>query len=89
VAQEAHVLLLDEPFNGLDRTASLRLGKLLDQLAHEGRLIIASHHDLGTASLLFNDALLLDKTVLGFGPVDEILTPTMLDSAFTTTAQAI
>lgn len=34
VAQEAHVLLLDEPFNGLDRTASLRLGKLLDQLAH-------------------------------------------------------
>jgi len=89
VAQEAHVLLLDEPFNGLDRTASLRLGKLLDQLAHEGRLIIASHHDLGTASLLFNDALLLDKTVLGFGPVDEILTPTMLDSAFTTTAKAI
>jgi ABC-type branched-subunit amino acid transport system ATPase component len=89
VAQEAHVLLLDEPFNGLDRTASLRLGKLLDQLAHEGRLIIASHHDLGTASLLFNDALLLDKTVLGFGPVDEILTPAMLDSAFATTAQAI
>lgn len=84
VAQEAHVLLLDEPFTGLDRTASLRLGKLLEKLALEGRLIIASHHDLTTASLLFNEALLLNKTSLGFGPVEEVLSAERLDSAFAT-----
>ena len=48
LAQEAHVLLLDEPFTGLDRNASQLLGDLLAKLAHEGRLVIASHHDLNT-----------------------------------------
>jgi ABC-type Mn2+/Zn2+ transport system ATPase subunit len=82
VAQEAHVLLLDEPFTGLDRTASLRLSALLETLAKEGRLIIASHHDLTTAPLLFNEALLLDRRPLGFGAVEDVLTPALLDSAF-------
>ena len=39
LAQEAHVLLLDEPFTGLDAPASQSLGKLLDSLAAEGRLV--------------------------------------------------
>ena len=82
VAQEAHVLLLDEPFTGLDRNASLRLSELLETLAQEGRLIIASHHDLSTAPALFNEALLLDRRSLGFGPVEDVLTPQLLDQAF-------
>lgn len=82
VAQEAHVLLLDEPFTGLDRNASLRLSTLLEALAKEGRLIIASHHDLSTASSLFNEALLLDRRGLGFGSVDAVLTPEQLEKAF-------
>ena len=76
------MLLLDEPFTGLDRTASLRLSALLETLAKEGRLIIASHHDLTTAPLLFNEALLLDRHPLGFGAVEDVLTPALLDSAF-------
>lgn len=82
VAQEAHVLLLDEPFTGLDRNASGRLSALLESLAKEGRLIIASHHDLSTAASLFDQALLLDQRGLGFGPVEEVLTPELLDAAF-------
>jgi len=82
VAQEAHVLLLDEPFTGLDRNASMRLGALLGDLAKEGRLIIASHHDLTTAPSLFNEALLLDGRALGFGPVAQILNQDLLDRAF-------
>ena len=54
LAQEAHVLLLDEPFTGLDRNASQLLGELLNKLAHEGRLIIASHHDLNSVPRLFD-----------------------------------
>jgi hypothetical protein len=47
LAQEAHVLLLDEPFAGLDHPSVQMLGALLQELAKHGRLVIASHHDLG------------------------------------------
>lgn len=84
VAQEAHVLLLDEPFTGLDRRASAQLGELLDRLAHEGRLIIASHHDLHSAPQLFDEALLLATRPIAFGPVEDVLSPELLDLTFST-----
>ncbi len=82
LAQDAHVLLLDEPFTGLDRNASQLLGDLLAKLAHQGRLVIASHHDLNTVPQLFDEALILSTTALAFGPVAEILTPEMIDRTF-------
>lgn len=82
LAQEAHVLLLDEPFTGLDRNAAQMLGDLLNQLAKEGRLVIASHHDLNTVPLLFDEALVLNRRSLAFGPVGEILTPSLITETF-------
>lgn len=82
LAQEAHVLLLDEPFTGLDRNASQLLGDLLNKLAHEGRLVIASHHDLNTVPLLFDEALVLATKPLAFGPVEKILTPELIERTF-------
>ncbi len=82
LAQEAHVLLLDEPFTGLDRNASHLLGDLLNKLAHEGRLVIASHHDLNTVPHLFDEALVLATRPLAFGPVGEILTPELVERTF-------
>ncbi|MGL4401781.1 MAG: metal ABC transporter ATP-binding protein [Luteolibacter sp.] len=82
LAQEAHVLLLDEPFTGLDRNASHLLGDLLAKLAHEGRLVIASHHDLNTVPHLFDEALVLATRPLAFGPVSEILTPELIARTF-------
>lgn len=82
VAQEAHVLLLDEPFTGLDRRASHRLAELIEQLALQGRLIIASHHDLTTAGLMFNQVILLQRRMLAFGSAQDVLIPRLLDQAF-------
>ncbi len=82
IAQEAHVLLLDEPFTGLDRRAATQLGERLERLAHEGRLVIASHHDLRSAHELFDEALLLATRQIAFGPVAEVLTPALLDQTF-------
>lgn len=82
LAQEAHVLLLDEPFTGLDRNASQLLGDLLAKLAHEGRLIIASHHDLNTVPRLFDEVLVLSTQALAFGPVNEILTAELIERTF-------
>jgi ABC-type Mn2+/Zn2+ transport system ATPase subunit len=84
LAQEAHVLLLDEPFTGLDRNAAQLLGSLLEKLAHEGRLVIASHHDLNTVADLFDEVLVLATGPLGFGPVRETLTPEMIHATFAT-----
>lgn len=75
LAQEAHVLLLDEPFTGLDAPACQSLGRLLDSLAAEGRLVIASHHDLNTAAEIFDTVLLLNRDLAAFGLSGEVLTP--------------
>lgn len=82
LAQEAHVLLLDEPFTGLDRNASNLLGNLLAKLANEGRLVIASHHDLSTVPRLFDEASVLRTKQIAFGPVAEILTPELIAHTF-------
>lgn len=82
IAQEAHVLLLDEPFTGLDRNASQLLGDLLEKLAHEGRLIIASHHDLSTVPRLFDEALVLNSRQVAFGTVSEVVTEELINQTF-------
>jgi ABC-type Mn2+/Zn2+ transport system ATPase subunit len=82
LAQEAHVLLLDEPFTGLDRNASQLLGELLNKLAHEGRLIIASHHDLNSVPRLFDEVLVLATRSVAFGPVAEVLTDELINQTF-------
>lgn len=81
LAQEAHVLLLDEPFAGLDRNAALLLGELLERLAGEGRLVIASHHDMATVPSLFDQVLVLNTRQVAFGPVD-VLTPALISETF-------
>ncbi|MEM1084621.1 MAG: metal ABC transporter ATP-binding protein [Verrucomicrobiota bacterium] len=82
IAQEAHVLLLDEPFNGLDRSATAQLATVLKRLATEGRLIIASHHDLNTAPEIFDEALLLATRQVAFGPTKDVLTEDHLNTTF-------
>ncbi|MCU0795231.1 MAG: metal ABC transporter ATP-binding protein [Akkermansiaceae bacterium] len=89
IAQEAHVLLLDEPFTGLDRRASQQLGETLGHLAREGRLILASHHDLNTAPQLFDEALLLATRPIAFGPAAEVLTEENLDLTFRESANSL
>ncbi len=87
LAQEAHILLLDEPFTGLDVPGMESLAALLRSLAAEGRLIIASHHDLNTAAGIFDEALLLNGTLLASGSTAQVLTPDKLRQAFGETPQ--
>jgi ABC-type Mn2+/Zn2+ transport system ATPase subunit len=82
LAQEAHVLMLDEPFNGLDRPARENLAALLRRQAAEGRLVIASHHDLNTVEELFDEVLILNRRGLAFGPVGEVFNHGNLNLAY-------
>jgi ABC-type Mn2+/Zn2+ transport system ATPase subunit len=82
LAQEAHALLLDEPFSGLDRSSKATLAGLLRTLAGEGRLVIASHHDLASVREIFDEVLLLKRRTVAFGPVAEVFTEENMEAAF-------
>jgi len=88
LAQEAHVLLLDEPFTGLDKPAQENLSALFKELTAEGRLLIASHHDLQTVSANFDDVLLIRRQQIAFGPVASTFTPATIASAYDNQDQA-
>ncbi len=82
LAQEAHILLLDEPFTGLDLTGTHTLADLLRDLAQEGRLVIASHHDLKTAPLIFDQCMLLRQRLIASGKTEDVLTQEHLRTTY-------
>ncbi|MEI6175461.1 MAG: ABC transporter ATP-binding protein [Verrucomicrobiota bacterium] len=82
LAQEAHVLLLDEPFTGLDRNSKSALAETLRTLTKEGRLVIASHHDMDTVRDIYDEVLLLRRRAVAFGTVDEVFTEALLEETF-------
>lgn len=82
LAQESHVLLLDEPFAGLDQPAQEQLAQLLRDLARSGHLVVASHHDLKTVSDIFDEAVLLNGTLIAQGSSRDIMTEENLTRAF-------
>ena len=72
LAQEARVLLLDEPFSGLDRPSGERLEALIDELAGEGRGIVIATHDLGQARAC-DLVLCINRRQIACGRPDEVL----------------
>ena len=82
LAQEAHVLLLDEPFTGLDRNSKAALAATLREIAAEGRLVIASHHDMDTVRDIYDEVLLLHRREIAFGLVADVFTEKLLDQTF-------
>lgn len=73
LAQEAHVLLLDEPFNGLDVESRCHLSDSLINLTKTGHLIIASHHQLESVTQIFTHALVLDQRQVQFGKAAHVM----------------
>ncbi|MFK7850680.1 MAG: metal ABC transporter ATP-binding protein [Akkermansiaceae bacterium] len=82
LAQEAHAFLLDEPFAGLDRTSKATLATLLRDLASEGRLVVASHHELETVKDIYDEVLLLKRKMIAFGAVSEVFNEANLVKVF-------
>jgi manganese transport system ATP-binding protein len=76
------VLLLDEPFAGVDRRSEATITELLRELADEGASVLVSSHDLEALPRLADEAILLLRRVLFHGPPDEALQPEQLAKAF-------
>lgn len=82
LAQEGTVILLDEPFTGVDVTTETQIVQLLTELRDEGRVILVSTHNLGSVPEFCDRAVLIDRTVLASGPTAEVFTQANLEQAF-------
>ncbi|MFO7690263.1 MAG: metal ABC transporter ATP-binding protein, partial [Cryobacterium sp.] len=82
IAQDARLLLLDEPFAGVDTTSQATISRLLHELRDEGRTILMSTHDLAGVPALCDDVVLLQRRILFQGPPADALTPERLARAF-------
>jgi len=82
LAQRADVLLLDEPFSGVDAEAFESIFEILDQLRARGVTVLLSTHDLETATTRFDRLILLHQRVVADGPAGEVLTPERLAAAY-------
>lgn len=82
IAQDAGVLLLDEPFAGVDKRSEATIVRLLRELAGSGRAVVVSTHDLHALPALADEAVLLLNRVLLHASVDEALRPENLARAF-------
>ncbi len=83
LAQEGRLLLLDEPFGGVDVGTSKAIISLMGELRCEGRSMLVSTHDLDTLETFCDEvALIANRTVLLYGPTDEVMTAENLAATF-------
>ncbi len=82
LAQEADLLLFDEPLVGLDATSQHDLLTLFETLRGEGKTLLVATHDLSCVAACFTLALLLNRKLVALGPPGEIFTPEILSEAY-------
>ncbi|UVJ38793.1 metal ABC transporter ATP-binding protein [Arthrobacter sp. CJ23] len=82
IAQGATMMLLDEPFAGVDKRSEATITRLLRELAADGATILVSTHDLHALPQLCDEAVLLMRKVLMHGSPDVVLQPENLAMAF-------
>jgi ABC-type Mn2+/Zn2+ transport system ATPase subunit len=84
LAQQPHILLMDEPFSGVDFATQETTLRLLDDLKRDQVTVIVSTHDLNLARERFDLVLLLNRSLVAFGHPNEIFTTGLIREAFNT-----
>ena len=82
LAQEAELVLLDEPLNGLDAPSQEAILSLLDDLRRDGVTVLLATHDLDLAAERFDRIMLLNRRVIAFGPPAAVLQADILLRAY-------
>jgi manganese/iron transport system ATP-binding protein len=82
LAQEGRIILLDEPFTGVDVKTETAIISLLRELRAAGHLMLISTHNLGSVPDFCDQVVLLNRTVLAAGPTAEVFTQANLERAF-------
>jgi len=82
LAQEGQVILLDEPFTGVDVNTEETIIKLLGQLRQEGKVMLVSTHNLGSVPEFCDRAILINRRLLAVGKTKDVFTHKNLQMAF-------
>jgi len=82
LAQRGRVILLDEPFTGVDVNTETAIIALLRELRQAGHIMIVSTHNLGSVPEFCDQVVLINRTVLAAGPIAEVFTQENLRRAF-------
>ena len=82
LAQEGKVILLDEPFTGVDVQTEDAIIALLREMRDEGRVMLVSTHNLGSVPEFCDRTVLVKETVLAYGPTETTFTHNNLELAF-------
>lgn len=82
LAQEAELLMMDEPLSGLDMPSQDEVLRILNELKQRGVTVMVATHDLGQAADRFGLVMLLNRHLLGFGRAADVFTPEILQQAY-------
>ncbi|HEY61112.1 MAG TPA: metal ABC transporter ATP-binding protein [Anaerolineae bacterium] len=82
LAQEAELMLMDEPLTGLDTRSQEEIFRIMDQLRNQEVTILISMHDLRLASENFDLVMLLNHKIISMGTPDKVFQPKYLEAAY-------
>jgi manganese/zinc/iron transport system ATP- binding protein len=82
LAQQAELLLLDEPFNGIDTSTQTVIFELLCQQRNQGHTVLLSTHDLHSVEQNCDQLVALNRRIVASGPVEQVFTAPVLRSTF-------
>ena len=82
LAQQSRIILLDEPFTGVDAKTEFAVMELLKNLRDEGYLMLVSTHNLGAVPQYCNEVVLINRELIAHGDIAEIYTVDNLERAF-------
>ncbi|OLO26964.1 manganese ABC transporter ATP-binding protein [Alkalihalophilus pseudofirmus] len=82
LAQQATLFFLDEPFAGIDITSEDIIIRILKTLKEEGKTILVVHHDLSKVEEYFDQIMLVNKELIGYGEVSETFKPELLSKTY-------
>jgi ABC-type Mn2+/Zn2+ transport system ATPase subunit len=82
LAQGSDVLLLDEPFAGVDAATERAILDVLEQAKSGGRTLVVVHHDLATAAEYFDRLILIKQRLYGYGPPERIMNEELLSEVY-------
>jgi manganese/iron transport system ATP-binding protein len=82
LAQEAELVLMDEPLTGLDVNSQQDILKILDDLRQREVTVLVATHDLNQAAGLFDRVMLLNRRLVGFGSAEQVFTAERLGTAY-------
>jgi manganese/iron transport system ATP-binding protein/manganese/zinc/iron transport system ATP- binding protein len=82
LAQGAEILLLDEPFAGVDAATERAILDVLERAKTTGKTLVVVHHDLATAAEYFDRLVLIKQRLYAYGPPDAVLDPQLLSEVY-------